>query len=147
MNIVSVELEGHDSFYIIPKLSLCSNGYSVYITLRLFNFSMVVKHISSCLKQDCITLSTPTILLSPGLPSYANRVSFEINILGLVYRKGFFRDKNKEVHPAENTPGFVPSEWLHQFNSDDGFMEDLMDELIDIMKRATERLKNKQNDS
>lgn len=110
MNIVSVELEGHDSFYIIPKLSLCSNGYSVYITLSLFNFSMAVKHIGSCVKKDCLILSTPTILLSPGLPSHANRVSFEINILGLVYRKGFFRDKNKEVHPTENTPGFVPSE-------------------------------------
>ena len=136
MNIVSVELEGHDRFYIIPKLSLDIYGDSVYITLRLFNFSMVVKHIGSCVKQDCITLSTPTILLSPGLPSYANRVSFEINILGLVYRKGFFRDKNKEVHPAENTPGFVPSEWLHQFNSDDGFMDKIMDELVDILNRT-----------
>ena len=56
-------------------------------------------------------------------------------MFGYTYRKGVFKIKDKEIHPTDNTNGFVPSSWFLQFDNPEtnDFLKDLY-ELIDKLK-------------
>jgi hypothetical protein len=55
-----------------------------------------------------------------------------------MYRKGFFKDKNKEAKPWDNTGKFVHSSWLVQFRPrDSNFMKGI-DDLVKVIKEFIE---------
>jgi hypothetical protein len=56
-----------------------------------------------------------------------------------MYRKGLFKDKNKEAKPWDNTGKFVHSSWLVQFRPKDfDFMKGI-DDLVKGIKELIEK--------
>ena len=80
-------------------------------------------------------LQTPSITLN-SYPNSGYFVSFEVCMCGYTYRKGLFKIKDREIHPTDNTNGFVPSDWFLQFGNPatNDFLKDLYD-LIDKFKK------------
>lgn len=136
MNILSLELEYSQIFYILPSFGI-TLGKSIYISIHWLNFYLVIKHISTDYKARCWGFCFPSITLNQYLDS-AYDYTFEINAFGYMYRKGLFKDKNKEAQPWDNTDKFVHSSWLMQFRSKD---IDFMRGLDNLIKNIKEFIK------
>ena len=133
MNIVGIELEYIPTFHILPHAYI-SLGKSVWLSFQWLNFQLTIKHISCDYKASAWSLYTPSITLN-NYPTSGYLVSFEVCMFGYTYRKGVFKIKDKEIHPTDNTNGFVPSGWFLQFGNPEtnDFLKDLYD-LIDKFK-------------
>lgn len=131
MNILSLDLEYSQVFYILPSLGI-TLGKSIFISVYWLNFSLTIKHISIDYKAKNWSFYSPSMTVNQ-YPNCAYAYTFEINAFGYMYRKGLFKDKEKEAQPYDNTPGFVHSSWLVQFrpNSFD-FLSSLYDMIEDI---------------
>lgn len=133
MNIIGIELEYIPTFHILPH-SYISLGKSVWLSFKWLNFQLTIKHISCDYKASAWCLYTPSITLH-SYPNSGYLVSFEVCMFGYTYRKGVFKIKDREIHPTDNTNGFVPSSWFLQFGNPEAndFLKDLYD-LIDKFK-------------
>lgn len=133
MNIIGIELEYIPTFHIFPHAYI-SLGKSIWLSFSWLNFQLKIKHISCDYRAFQWSLYTPSITLQ-SYPSSGYVVSFEICMFGYIYRKGLFRIKDRDIHPTDNTNGFVTSSWFHQFGNPEvnNFLKDLYD-LIDKFK-------------
>lgn len=133
MNIISIEFEYIPAFHILPHVYI-SLGKSIWSSFKWLNFQLIIKHISRDYKACVWSLYTPSITLN-SYPNSGYLVSFEVYIFGYTYRKGIFKIKGREIHPTDNTDGFVPSDWFLQFSNPktNDFLKDLYD-LIDKFK-------------
>ena len=78
-------------------------------------------------------------------PDSAYAYTFEIYAFGYMYRKGLFKDKNKEEKPWDNTGKFVHSSWLAQFRPKDfDFMKGIDDFVKDLKEIIEESEKSKE---
>ncbi len=137
MNILSLELEYSQVFHILPSVGI-TLGKSIYITIHWLNFYLSLKHISTDYKAKCWSFYSPSMTLHQ-YPQSAYDYTLEINGFGYMYRKGLFRDKNREVQPYDNTPGFVHSSWLAQFRPKNlDFMKGF-DDLVKGIKEMIEK--------
>ena len=129
MNILSLDLEYSQIFHILPSFGI-TLGKSIYIGVHWLNFYLSLKHISTDYKAKYWYFHSLSITLNK-YPDSAYAYTFEINAFGYMYRKGLFKDKNKEAMPCDNTPGLVHSSWLAQFRPKDF---DFMGGLDDLIK-------------
>lgn len=129
MHIVSLELEFSKIFYFLPSFSLIL-GKSIHIGIHWLNFYLALKHISLDYKAKCWNFYFPSITLNQ-YPKSAYNYTLEIDAFGYIYRRGLFRNKDKEIRPYDNTPGLVHLSWLKQFKSTD---TDLMKNIDDFIK-------------
>ena len=138
MNILGIELEYCSTFYILPTFNIMF-GKSLYFKISWLNFELVVKYISSDYAAKYWSFYFPSMTLN-HYPNSAYQYSFEICAFGYFYRKGLFRNKDKEPFPYDNTPNFVHSSWLNQFRkeSDYDFIGNL-EKLLDGMKEMTKK--------
>ena len=134
MNILSFDLGWEQAMHLIPHAYI-SLGKSVYVYLNWFNLGFCVKHISTDYKAKNIYFSTPSVTIMQ-YPSSAYLFTFEINAFSYLYRKGFIRDKSKEVGPCDNTPGFVHDSWLRQFQ--DSTYIDFLADFDEMIKKLKE---------
>lgn len=138
MNLIGLELEYITTFHIVPHAYI-SLGNSVWLKFSWLNFALTIKHISCDYKAFQWSLYTPSVTLQ-SYPNSGYLLSFEICMFGYAYRKGIYRIKDKEIQPADNTNGFVPSGWFLQFgNPINDFLKDLYD-LINKYKDKDEEL-------
>lgn len=136
MNILSLELEYSQIFHILPSFGI-TLGKSIYISVHWLNFYLTLKHISTDYKARCWSFCFPSITLNQ-YPDSAYAYTFEINAFGYMYRKGLFKDKNKEANPWDNTGEFVHSSWLAQFRPKNfDFMKGI-DDLVKGIKEFIE---------
>lgn len=137
MNIIGLELEYVPTFHILPHAYI-SLGKSIWLSFSWLNFQLTIRHISCDYKASVRSLYTPSITLH-SYPNSGYLLSFEICMLGYVYRKGLIRIKDREIQPTDNTNGFVPSGWFLQFGNPmaDDFLKDLYD-LINKFKDKEE---------
>ena len=142
MNILSLELEYSPFFYILPSIG-GRLGKSIRISIRWLNLSITLKHISLDYKAKSIYFSTPSVTIMQ-YPSSAYLFTFEIYAFSYLYRKGFIRDKSKEVGPCDNTPGFVHDSWLRQFQ--DSTLTDFMADFDEMIKKLKDYLEQKNNE-
>lgn len=133
MNILSLDLEYSQIFHILPSFRI-TLGKSVYISVHWLNFYLTLKHISTDYKAKCWIFCFPSMTLNQ-YPDSAYAYTFDINAFGYMYRKGLFKDKNKEAMPWDNTCKFVHSSWLAQFRPKDF---DLMEGIDDLVKDIKE---------
>ena len=141
MNIIGIELEYISTFHILPHAYI-SLGKSIWFRFSCLNLQLTIKHISLDYKAKSIYFSTPSVTIMQ-YPSSAYLFTFEIDAFRYLYRKGFIRDKSKEVDPCDNTPGFVHESWLRQFQDSTyfDFMSDF-DEMINKLKDYFEHKNN-----
>lgn len=137
MNILSLELEYSQVFHILPSFGI-TLGKSIYIGVHWLNFYLSLKHISTDYKAKHWNFYSSSMTLHQ-YPDCAYAYTFEINAFGYMYRKGLFKDKNKEAKPWDNTPGFVHSSWLAQFRPKDF---DFMKGFDDLVKDIKEFMEN-----
>lgn len=71
-------------------------------------------------------------------PDSAYAYTLEINAFGYMYRKGLFKDKNKEAKPWDNTGEFVHSSWLAQFKPKNFDFMKGVDDLVKSIKEFIE---------
>lgn len=133
MNILCLDLEYSQIFHILPSFRI-TLGKSVYISVHWMNFYLTLKHISTDYKAKCWSFIFPSITLNQ-YPNNAYAYTFEINAFDYMYRKGLFKDKNKEAKPWDNTGKFVHLSWFTQFRPTDF---DLMKGLDDLVKEINE---------
>lgn len=141
MNILSLELEYSQVFHILPSFGI-TLGKSIYIGVHWLNFYLSLKHISTDYKAKYWNFYSLSTTLHQ-YPDCAYAYTFEINAFGYMYRKGLFKDKDKEAKPWDNTPGFVHSSWLAQFRSKDF---DFMSGLDDLVKDIKEFMEKSEKD-
>lgn len=142
MNILSLELEYSPFFYILPSIG-GTLGKSIRISIHWLNLSITLKHISLDYKAKNIYFSTPSVTIMQ-YPSSAYLFTFEINAFSYLYRKGFIRDKSKEVQPYDNTPGFVHESWLRQFQDSTYF--DFLADFDEMIKKLKDYFEQKNNE-
>lgn len=137
MNIIGLELEYIPTSHILPHAYI-SLGKSIWLSFSWLNFVLTIKHISCDYKAFQWSVYTPSVTLK-SYPNSGYLLSFEICMLGYVYRKGLFRLKDRDIQPTDNTNGFVPSGWFLQFSNPmaDNFLKDLYD-LINKFKDKEE---------
>lgn len=137
MNIIGLELEYIPTFHILPHAYI-SLGKSIWLSFSWLNFQLTIKHISCDYKASVRSLYTPSITLH-SYPNSGYLLSFEICMFSYAYRKGLFRLKDRDIQPADNTNGFVPSGWFSQFGNPmtNDFLKDLYD-LINKLKDKEE---------
>lgn len=140
MNILTIELEYRRTFHIVPQVTV-RFAKSWGLTLNWLNFRAEVKHISTDYYSRCIYLLSPFVTLH-SYPDSAYRLTFEINWLGYTFRRGIWRIDGEEPRPADNTPGFVTSEWFAQFRKE----HDLTEELEKILDGIHEMLEKKKEE-
>lgn len=58
-------------------------------------------------------------------------------MFGYTYRKGVLKIKDKEIHPTDNTNGFVPSGWFLQFGNLE--TNDFLKDLYDLINKFKEK--------
>ena len=141
MNILSLELEYSQVFHILPSFGI-TLGKSIYISVHWLNFYLTLKHISTDYKAKCWSFCFPSMTLNQ-YPDSAYAYTFEINAFGYMYRKGLFKDKNKETKPWDNTGKFVHSSWLSQFHPKDF---DFMKGIDDLVKGIREFMESNEKD-
>lgn len=138
MNILCLELEYSQIFHILPSFGI-TIGKSVYISVHWLNFYLTLKHISTDYKAKCWSFYFPSMTLNQ-YPDSAYAYTFDINAFGYMYRKGLFKDKNKEAKPWDNTGKFVHLSWLAQFRPMDfDFMKGI-DDLIKGIQEFKEKI-------
>ena len=135
MNLIGVELEYIPTFHILPH-SYISLGKSIWVSFSWMNFQLNIKHISCDYKAFQWSLYTPSMTLNSYLNS-GYLVSFEICMFGYTYRKGLFRIKDRDVQPTDNTNGFLPSGWFHQFSNP--IVDDFLKDLYDIINKFKDK--------
>lgn len=137
MNILSLDLEYSQIFHILPSFGIIL-GKSIFISVHWLNFYLSLKHISTDYKAKCWGFYSPSMTLNQ-YPQSAYNYTFEISAFGYMYRKGLFRDKNKEANAWDNTQGFVHSSWLNQFRPTNlDFMKGF-DDLVKGLKEIIEK--------
>lgn len=141
MNILSLELEYSQILHILPSFGI-TLGKSIYISVHWLNFYLSLKHISTDYKAKCWSFYSPSITLNQ-YPDSAYAYTFEMNAFGYMYRKGLFKDKDKEAKPWDNTGKFVHSSWLAQFRPKDF---DFMSSLDDLVKDIKEFMEKSEKD-
>ena len=141
MSILSLDLEYSQVFHILPSFGI-TLGKSIYISVHWLNFYLTLKHISTDYKAKCWSFIFPSMTFHQ-YPDSAYAYTFEINAFGYMYRKGLFKDKDKEAKPWDNTPGFVHSSWLAQFRPKDF---DFMKGIDDLVKGIREFMENNEKD-
>ena len=138
MNILTTELAYQMTFHIVPQVTLMI-GKSWGVTLNWLNFRAEVKHISIDYHSRNTYLFSPFVTLQ-SYPDSAYRITFEFNWLGYTYRKGIWLKDGEEPRPADNTPGFVASEWFAQFRKDIDPMADI-EQMLDDFRDALVKIK------
>ena len=137
MNILSLELEYSQIFHILPSFRI-TIGKSVYISVHWMNFYLTLKHISTDYKAKCWSFYFPSMTLNQYHDS-AYAYTFEINAFGYMYRKGLFKDKNKEAKPWDNTGKFVHSSWLAQFIPMDFNPMEIFNDLVKFIEESEKK--------
>lgn len=139
MNLVSLELEYNEIFYIIPHFYIYLSK-SIYVDIKWLNFSISIEHISTDNCQQGITLYTPYITLH-SYPDSAYKLSFEISWLNKFYRKGLFKIKEKTPLTVDNTPGIVDTYWINQQNPvNTSEIDDIMESFVNLLESIKEKL-------
>jgi hypothetical protein len=77
-------------------------------------------------------------------PDSAYAYTFEINAFGYMYRKGFFKDNDKEAKPWDNTGKIVHSSWLAQFRPKDFDFMSGFDDLMNGIKELKEKMEKRE---
>ena len=147
MNILTTELKYQSTFFIIPQVAV-RLGKSWNVSLNWLNFELEAKHISTDLNNTNIFIHTPYVTLNSYMQS-AYRLTLDLCWLGYTYRRGVWLKDGEEPRPADNTPGFVPSEWFAQFRKDIDPMADseqMLDGFRDALTKIKEEMgKNNEN--
>lgn len=141
MNILTTELEYQRTFHIVPHIWV-NLGKSFGIALSWLNFRAIAKHISTDFGSKHTYLFSPFVTLH-SYPDSAYRLTFEFNWLGYTFRRGIWRIDGKEPRPADNTPGFVTSEWFAQFRKEHDLAEELekmLDGIHEMLEKKKEEL-------
>lgn len=141
MNILTTELEYQRTFHIVPQVTV-RLGKSWNVSLNWLNFELEVKHISTALNNTNIFIHTPYVTLTSYMQS-AYHLTLDLCWLGYTYRKGIWLKDGEEPRPADNTPGFVTSEWFAQFRKEYDLAEELekmLDGIIEMMEKKKEEL-------
>lgn len=140
MNILTLELEYSYIFYILPSFGI-TLGKSLYINIHWLNFELTLKHISTDYKAKYISFYSPSIILNQ-YPDSAYKYTLEVSIFHYFYRKGLFRNKDKEIQPWDNTRKFVHLNWLTQFKSDNIDSINIFEDLLKAIEEIFEKEKN-----
>ena len=138
MNILTTELEYQRTFHIVPHIWV-NLGKSFGIALSWLNFRTIAKHISTDWHDQSIYLYSPFVTLH-SYPDSAYHLTFEFNWLGYTFRRGIWLHDGEEPRPADNTPGFVASEWFAQFRKDSDHVVDI-EQIINGFRDALARIK------
>lgn len=139
MNILTIELEYQRTFHIVPSIWM-NLGKSFGITLSWLNFRAIAKHISTDWHDQSIYFYSPFVTLH-SYPDSAYRLTFDLCWLGYTYRKGIWLKDGEEPRPADNTPGFVASEWFAQFRKEHNPMTEAIDNLFNGFRDALAKIK------
>lgn len=139
MNIITTELQYQSTFFIIPQVTV-RLGKSWSVSLNWLNFEFEVKHISiAALNDTNIFIHTPYVTLNSYMHS-AYRLTFDLCWLGYTFRRGIWLKDGEEPRPADNTPGFVASEWFAQFRKDSDPLADI-EQIINGFRDALTKIK------
>ena len=138
MNIITAEMQYQSTFFIVPQVTV-RLGKSWNVSLNWLNFELEVKHISTDLNNTNIFIHTPYVTLNSYMQS-AYHLTFDLCWLGYTWRRGIWLKDEEEPRPADNTPGFVPSEWFAQFRKDSDPMADI-EQIINGFRDALVKIK------
>ena len=138
MNILTAEMQYQSIFFIVPQVTV-RLGKSWNVSLKWLNFELEVKHISIDFHSRYTYLFSPFVTLQ-SYPDSAYRLTFELNWIGYTFRRGILRIDGEEPRPADNTPGFVTSEWFAQFRKDIDPMADI-EQMLDGFRDAMAKIK------
>lgn len=138
MNIITAEMKYQSTFYIVPQVTV-RLGKSWSVSLKWLNFELEVEHISTDFGSKHTYLFSPFVILH-SYPDSVYLLTFELSWLGYTFRRGIWLHDGEEPRPADNTPGFVTSEWFAQFRKDIDPMADI-EQMLDDFRDALVKIK------